>query len=126
MIKFTWKVIRYIQRVCVYKSFNVPWGNNNKNKIWANKQRYLLRTQKVCQQCKTSNNLTVDHIKPIKLGGTDRLSNLQLLCYRCNFCKDNKIKRDRLWTVKNSVISGTYVPSSLSTPSFLTKSVRGI
>ena len=32
-------------------------------------------------------NLTVDHIKPFSQGGTERLTNLQLLCNSCNSMK---------------------------------------
>ena len=32
-------------------------------------------------------NLTVDHIRPFSRGGTERLTNLQLLCGRCNSMK---------------------------------------
>ena len=34
-------------------------------------------------------NLTVDHIKPFSKGGTERLTNLQLLCNSCNSMKGN-------------------------------------
>lgn len=32
-------------------------------------------------------DLEVDHIKPVSKGGTERISNLQLLCTRCNRTK---------------------------------------
>ena len=34
-------------------------------------------------------NLSVDHIKPFSKGGTERLTNLQLLCNSCNSMKGN-------------------------------------
>ena len=43
-----------------------------------------------CNGCKRRlglRDLTLDHIKPTKHGGTDYWVNLQLLCYRCNSLK---------------------------------------
>lgn len=37
-----------------------------------------------CLKCNTSLNLTIDHIKPVGLGGTKDPDNLQTLCARCN------------------------------------------
>ncbi len=55
---------------------------------------YLLITQKVCQFCGTDQNLTVDHIIPVKVTGQDRsknLANKQLLCFTCNVKKGCKL-----------------------------------
>lgn len=37
-----------------------------------------------CEYCKTKENLTVDHIKPVSKGGSDNIENLQCLCWLCN------------------------------------------
>lgn len=37
-----------------------------------------------CLKCRANENLSIDHIIPIKLGGMDRLSNFQTLCKSCN------------------------------------------
>lgn len=54
---------------------------------------------KRCQYCRATEDLTIDHKKPIIQGGTDKLSNLTCLCRRCNTTKsglsDRQVKR--LW-----------------------------
>jgi len=40
-----------------------------------------------CLRCDRTRQLTIDHIKPVKLGGTDEMSNLQTLCKSCNCSK---------------------------------------
>jgi hypothetical protein len=37
-----------------------------------------------CVWCGSVSDLTVDHIHPVALGGTNELSNLQTLCRTCN------------------------------------------
>ena len=44
-----------------------------------------------CVYCKSTKNLTVDHIKPESYGGTLDIENLQTLCRTCNSRKNNKI-----------------------------------
>ena len=43
-----------------------------------------------CVYCGATEKLTIDHIKPVKLGGTDDYSNLQILCKSCNSKKGAK------------------------------------
>ena len=47
----------------------------------------------ICNGCKVKfpeRNFTVDHIVPLKEGGTDNLENLQLLCAACNSIKGGR------------------------------------
>lgn len=44
-----------------------------------------------CVSCKSTMNLSVDHIIPVSLGGGDEMSNLQILCRSCNSKKGNKL-----------------------------------
>lgn len=44
-----------------------------------------------CRSCGTHERLTVDHVIPLALGGTDDLENLQTLCERCNSVKGARI-----------------------------------
>lgn len=43
-----------------------------------------------CMKCKNSNDLTMDHIKPIIKGGLHTKNNIQVLCRRCNSSKGSK------------------------------------
>jgi hypothetical protein len=43
-----------------------------------------------CNHCGCGSSLSVDHIKPVKAGGDDSLSNLQTLCRSCNSKKGSK------------------------------------
>jgi 5-methylcytosine-specific restriction endonuclease McrA len=43
---------------------------------------------KRCQICGSKHNLTVDHLKQVKDGGNNDLSNLKTLCNNCHIKKD--------------------------------------
>jgi 5-methylcytosine-specific restriction endonuclease McrA len=43
-----------------------------------------------CQRCGSGNDLHVDHITPVSKGGSDDLSNLQVLCRTCNLQKGSR------------------------------------
>jgi len=55
-----------------------------------------------CAFCKSKNNLTVDHIKPVVWGGSDDIKNLQCLCWSCNLKKG---PRRNGKTSSNSILS---------------------
>ena len=42
-----------------------------------------------CKKCGATDNLHLDHIKPVSKGGDDSLDNLQVLCCSCNSSKGN-------------------------------------
>lgn len=42
------------------------------------------RDEHTCRHCGASEHLTVDHVYPKSLGGSDELDNLQTLCRSCN------------------------------------------
>lgn len=44
-----------------------------------------------CRECGTHRDLTVDHIVPVVLGGSDDPDNLQTLCKSCNSRKGAKV-----------------------------------
>ena len=50
------------------------------------KHRYAIysRDGHKCLKCGSSNNLTLDHIRPVSKGGSNKFHNLQTLCEKCN------------------------------------------
>ena len=60
--------------------------SNGSTTQWRKLREIVIRRDAgTCQACGQPGK-HVDHIVPRKLGGTDELSNLQLLCVQCNFC----------------------------------------
>jgi len=52
--------------------------------------RYKVLRKGYCVHCGSTENLTVDHIKPQSKGGTHNPTNLQCLCFDCNRAKSDK------------------------------------
>lgn len=48
------------------------------------REKVLEKYHHSCLHCNTSENLSIDHIKPVSKGGTNKFSNLQILCKSCN------------------------------------------
>jgi hypothetical protein len=51
----------------------------------------LARDGHACHHCASRENLTLDHIVPWSMGGTDDESNLQTLCQPCNSRKGARV-----------------------------------
>lgn len=54
------------------------------------KQRVKERDGWKCKKCNSREQLTIDHIVPVALGGSDEEDNLQTLCRGCNTMKADK------------------------------------
>ncbi len=55
----------------------------------ATKKVVFARDGGMCQCCGGSQSLEYDHIMPFSCGGTSVVSNIQLLCLKCNRSKSN-------------------------------------
>ena len=89
-----WSIIPVTNEKCVAK---LTKGNKHTRRSISNSKRYdaLRRDRFQCFLCGASGGeakLEVDHIIPISKGGTDDLSNLRCLCFKCNRGKHAKIE----------------------------------
>lgn len=51
-----------------------------------------------CQSCRTTHGpFEVDHVIPLRVGGADKLTNLQVLCRECNRGKGSKLDGRRIY-----------------------------
>ena len=63
---------------------------------WVRLRSMVLERDRVCVVCGSDRDLELDHVKPLSLGGSDELENLQLLC---RVCHKEKSRRDvLLWS----------------------------
>lgn len=62
-------------------------------KRWAAVRAIVMRAEPMCRHCKTTPAAEVDHIIPIKIGGTNAMDNLQPLCKACHARKTDRDKR---------------------------------
>lgn len=80
-------------------------GKRNRRRfIYANRKDIVLalsfRDGSGCKGCRLKSDITIDHIIPIALGGTDELENLQMLCKECHVKKDKWLTYTPCFTYK--------------------------
>ena len=49
-----------------------------------------------CEKCDTTDNLTINHKKPLAQGGTNEAENLQILCRKCHNVVHGIISKKKL------------------------------
>lgn len=60
-------------------------------RVNVNRREVLDRDGHICAACGSINDLQIDHIIPVSRGGSDDMSNLQILCGPCNRSKGAKL-----------------------------------
>lgn len=63
-------------------------------------RRYIFRNEPLCRQCSMEGRYTIaveiDHILPLYEGGSNKVENLQPLCYSCHTMKTSLEKSSRM------------------------------
>lgn len=77
------------RRRCLIKN-----AGDYSKKEWENLCAYF---GNICIACYESKKLTIDHVIPLSLGGTNTIDNLQPLCKSCNSSKGKKTLDYRFW-----------------------------
>lgn len=77
-----------------WKSYEIARGgsfraNIKRKAITEALRTYIHERDKSCLKCGSNKDLTIDHVIPVSMGGTNHHSNLQLLCRKCNSIKGN-------------------------------------
>jgi len=55
------------------------------------RKRIMEKCYYSCVECGSEENLSIDHIRPVAMGGTNEDGNLQVLCTSCNSSKGSKL-----------------------------------
>lgn len=117
-----WKREKGYERYYKYRPFRrMAKGTNvrcKKGKITAFQLWCLAKKQKlICPLTKeklTIENISVDHIIPISKGGTNEISNLQLITFRANVAK-NSMTMDEFYLFCRMIVDNYTPPSGGST-----------
>jgi hypothetical protein len=95
--------------VCETKDLRPVWAHKNAQKWGVDYQQFLSLCGETCACCGSElnyglgkNNVdkldvhtpSTDHIKPRSMGGTNDISNLWIICNRCNLLKNNSTAED--------------------------------
>ena len=75
---------RCLQCHKVYKGSRPSASKRGYDSKWRKLSKELRRLQPWCSFCGLAADLTVDHILPLSMGGTNDITNLRVLCRSCN------------------------------------------
>ena len=74
-------------------------GAKKKRKTYSKEERKIIYNRsggrcELCGQRLLLENMTLDHVIPLSMGGEDSMENLQAACYACNQFKSNILPED--------------------------------
>lgn len=84
------KVIDFLIRAVETKDERQPVKQGRSYISQQTKFEVFRRSGGRCVKCYSRDNLEIDHIRPIAKGGSNHISNLQVLCRRCNRRKGHR------------------------------------
>lgn len=85
--EFMEKFSEYVENNTLYEDAHDEWRRESKKLT----KIVFERDDNVCRKCGSTRDLQIDHIYPVSRGGSNELSNLQILCKTCNIKKGNRI-----------------------------------
>lgn len=92
---------KFVRRKANKLDYERTNGRRSK-KIRSNSSKEIERLAKIyksnsCRACGRKDKLTVDHIFPLSEGGSNKISNKQILCDPCNGRKESKLPGTNGW-----------------------------
>ena len=78
------------------------------------------RDNNICQFCQSTEDLEIDHITPVILGGDNSLENLRTLCRICNGKRNAELR----WTINGEVESKNSLPTEIGGLSHLNSNLN--
>lgn len=86
-----------------FKGFSTDFKHIYDSSRWRHLRGLKFNRNPVCEKCKRVKGHTVDHIKPLRLGGAAwDMENLMTLCWKCNVSKtglDAQKKKAKMYDV---------------------------
>jgi hypothetical protein len=86
-----------------FKGFSTEFKRIYDSARWKHLRNVKFNRNPVCEKCKKVKGHTVDHIKPLRMGGEPwDILNLMTLCWKCNVVKtgkDAQLKNVRMYDV---------------------------
>lgn len=84
------------------------WARSEQQRLRSSVTYRRLRAQLIskfgmCAACHSEERLTIDHIRPLSMGGKHEIENLQVLCSACNCKKRQETIRYELPQVQQDV-----------------------
>jgi len=126
----------------IFKEFEIYVSQYEKTQLFIKKQRSLASSKRnrffaevaqrdgnFCNFCQATENLKLDHIHPVVLGGLSIPDNFQILCFRCNSKKgkdERAIQHPQAfyWFARNRREALSYLLSAINYCESLTKSLK--